>query len=57
MKRVSLVTRDLDLLQNKRRAEIAKEMIEDVAEDHTIIKRIITGDEMCVYEYHVETIQ
>ena len=52
-----LVPKDLNLLQQCRQKEVAKDMLENVAEDPTFIKRIITGDETWVYEYNVETVQ
>lgn len=59
MKRVAarLVPKELDFLQKWRRVEVAKEMLANVAEDPTFIKRIITGDETWVYEYDTETTQ
>ena len=32
-------------------------MLGNVTKDSTFIKRIITGDETCVYEFDVETVQ
>ena len=57
MKRVAarLVPKDLNFLQKERRVEVAKEMLANVADDPTFIKRIITGDETCIYEYDVDT--
>ena len=52
-----LVPKDLNLLSKRRRAEVAKEGLDNIAEDPTFIKRIITGDETWVYEYDVETVQ
>ena len=59
MKRVAarLVPKDLNFLQKEPRVEVAKEMLANVANDLTFIKRIITGDETWVYEYDVETAQ
>ena len=46
MKRVAarLVPKDLNFLQKERRVEVAKEMLANVADDPTFIKRIIIGD-------------
>ena len=52
-----LVPKDLNLLQKERRVEVAKEMLANVADDPTFIKRIITGDKTWVHEYDVETAQ
>ena len=49
--------KDLNFLQNERRVEVAKEMLANIADDPTLIKRIISGDKMWVYEYDVETAQ
>ena len=46
-----LVLRNLNLLQKRRRVEIAKEMLGNVAEDLTFIKCINTSDETWVNEY------
>uniref|UniRef100_A0A0K8WBT5 Mos1 transposase HTH domain-containing protein n=1 Tax=Bactrocera latifrons TaxID=174628 RepID=A0A0K8WBT5_BACLA len=56
MKRVNdtLVPKDLNLLQKRRRIEIAKEMLDNLAEDPKFIKRIITGDAAWVCEYDVD---
>ena len=57
MKRVAarLVPKNLNFLQKERRVEVTKEMLANVADDPTFIKRIIIGDETWVYEYNVET--
>ena len=59
IKRVAarLVPKDLNFLQKECQAKVAKEMLANVADDPTFIKRIITGDKMWVYEYDVETDQ
>ena len=59
MKRVAarLVPKDLNFLQKERRVEVAKEMLVNVADSPTFIKRIITGDETLVYEYDFEAAQ
>lgn len=43
-----LIPKDLNLLQKRRRVEVAKTMLEILAADPTFIKRIITGDELWV---------
>ena len=43
-----LVPKDLNFLQNERQVEVAKEMLANVADDPTFIKRIITDDETWV---------
>ena len=48
-----LVPKYLSLLQKRRRIELAKEMLDKIDENPTLIKRIITSDETWVYEYHV----
>ncbi|XP_014091877.1 protein GVQW3 [Bactrocera oleae] len=59
MKRVNdtLVPKEMNLLQKRRRVEVAREMLDNVAEDHTFIKRIVTGDVAWVYEYDVEAVE
>ena len=59
MKRVvaRLVPKDLNFLQKERRVEVAKEMLDNVTDGPTFIKRIIIGDKTWVYEYDVETVQ
>ena len=59
MKQVAakLVPKDLNFLQKERRVEVAKEMLANVADDPTFIKRIITGDQTWVYENDVKTAQ
>lgn len=52
-----LVPKDLIILQKWRQVEVSKEKRENVAEDHTFIERIITGDETCAYEYGFQTSQ
>ena len=44
-----LVPKDLDFLYKERRVEVAKEMLANVADNPTFIKRIITGDETFSY--------
>lgn len=39
--------------KDRRRAKVAKELLENVAKEPTFIKGIITGDEECVSEYNV----
>ena len=53
MKRVAarLVPKDLNFLQKELRVEFVREMLANVADDPTFIKRIITGDEMWVYDF------
>jgi len=46
-----LVPKELNLMQKRDRVVIAKDMISKAESDPTFIKRIITGDETCVYEY------
>ena len=46
-----LVPKDLHFLQKELRVVFAKEMLANIADDPTSIKRIITGDEMWVYDY------
>ena len=57
VKRVAarLVLKDLNFFQKERQIVVAKEMLANVADDPTFIKRIITGNEKWVYEYDVET--
>lgn len=59
MKRVNarVLPKDMKLLQKSRRVEVAREMLVNVAEDPTFIKRIITGAETWVYNYDVESVQ
>ena len=59
MKRIAarLVPKDLNFLQKARRVEVAEEMLANVTDHPTFIKRVITGDETWVYEYDVETAQ
>ena len=52
-----LVPKYRNFLQRECRVKVAKEMLANVSDDPTFIKRIITGDEMWVYEYDVETAQ
>ena len=52
-----LVPKDLNFVQKERRVQVAKEMLVNVADYRTFIRRIITGDDTWVYEYDVETAQ
>lgn len=52
-----LVPKDLNLLEEGRRVEVAKEIFDGVAGVSTFTKQIITGDETSVYEYDVKTVQ
>lgn len=47
----------LQELQEQRWAKVTKEMLHNVAKNPTYIKRIITCDEMWIYEYDVENVQ
>ncbi|XP_028047733.1 protein GVQW3-like [Monomorium pharaonis] len=59
MKRVAarLVPKDLNFVQKQFQKTVAQEMISEVTDDPTMMKRIITGDKTWVYEYDVETSQ
>lgn len=59
LKRVAsrLVPKKLNFIQKQRRVDVAKEMISNADSDPTFIECIITGDEVWVYEYDVETAQ
>lgn len=39
------------------RVEIAEEMLDNVADDPIVIKRIISSDDTGVYKYDVENVQ
>ena len=52
-----LEPKGLALLQKRHRVEVEKEMLNNVAEDTTFIKLIITSDETWVYEYNAENVQ
>jgi len=49
-----LVPKELNFMQKKDRVVIAKDMISKTESDPTFIKRIITGDEMWIYEYDTQ---
>lgn len=49
-----LVSKDLNLLQNSRGAEVAKERLDNVGGGFTFIKRIIIGDETWLFKYDSE---
>ena len=57
LKRVTakFVSRLLNFDQKTRRMTIAQEMLNDVNNDPDLLKRVITGDELQVYDYDVET--
>ena len=59
MERVNarVLPKDMKRLQKSRRVEVAREMLVNVVEDPTFIKRIITGAETWVYNYDVESVQ
>lgn len=44
-------------LPKRRRAEVAKEILDYVAENRTFIKCLITGEKTWVHEYNVKTVQ
>lgn len=44
-------------MQKRRRVEFVNEIINNVTNDPTFIKRIITFDEMWLYDYEVATVQ
>ena len=50
-----LVPKELNFMQKRDRVVIAKDMISKAESDPTFIKRIITGDETCVYEYDTQS--
>lgn len=51
-----LIPKDLNCLQTRRLVQVAKEMLDNVAEDSTFIKHIFTGDETWLYGYVIETV-
>lgn len=53
---VRLVSKDLNLLQKPRVVGVAKDILNNIAEEPYLIKHIITDNEMCVYEYDIEII-
>ena len=53
MKRVRHVPKDLNLLQKRRRVEVGKEMLDNVAMKSTVIERINTGDEICIMNMNI----
>lgn len=46
-----------NLLHKQRRVEVPTEVLANVSEDPTFIKRSITADEMWVNEYDITTVQ
>jgi len=50
-----LVPTELNFMQKRDRVVITKDMISKAESDPTFIKRIITGDEMWVYEYDTQS--
>lgn len=52
-----LVPKELNFFQKEHRKRVAEDMISQVSNDPTFIRRIITGDETWVYEYDMETSQ
>ena len=57
MRRVSakFVPKLLNFDQKNRRMTITQEILNEVNEDPDFLKRVINGDESCVYGYDVET--
>lgn len=51
---VRFVPEDLSPLRKRRLVVVAKEMVHNVTEDSTFIKRIIICEKTCVYGYDVE---
>ena len=52
---VKFVPKLLNFDQKTRRMTIAQEMLNDVNDDPDLLQRVITGDELLVYGYAVET--
>ena len=46
-----LVPKNLNFMQKRDRVDAAKDMLSNIDSDPSFIKRIITGDEMWIYEY------
>ena len=57
MGRVSakFVPKLLNFDQKNRRMSIAQELLNDVNDDPDLLKRVITGDELWIYSYDIET--
>ncbi|KAJ8939665.1 hypothetical protein NQ318_006187 [Aromia moschata] len=57
MKRVAarLVWKELNVLQNEHRKQVALDMVSRADNEPNFIKHIITGDETWVYEYDMQT--
>ena len=55
--KVSLISKDLNLLQKRRRVKVVKEMLTNVPEDPIYFNRITTDDKTWFYEFDVETVQ
>lgn len=54
---VRLIPQVLIFWSKRSRIEVAKKMLDNVAGDPTVIKRISTGDATWAYEYVFETVQ
>ena len=50
-----LVPKDLIFMQRRDRVDVAKYMLSKFDSDPSFIKRIITGDETWIYEYHTHS--